>query len=94
MHSVELFCQRPLGASYVICGEWHYKACLGKAADLQKAIELIVERLRIAEQCCGEPIVGKVMPNGDAMELAGSEGRPRNNFAQKNGPTTLPEYCS
>ncbi|MBC8726457.1 DUF2974 domain-containing protein [Paraburkholderia sp. 31.1] len=37
MHSVELFCQRPPGACYVICDEWHYKACLGKAADLQRA---------------------------------------------------------
>ncbi|KXU89340.1 hypothetical protein CI15_09965 [Paraburkholderia monticola] len=37
MHSVELFCHRPLGACYVICDEWHYKACLGKAADLHKA---------------------------------------------------------
>ncbi|MGF6510197.1 hypothetical protein [Paraburkholderia sp. 32] len=37
MHSVELRCQRPLGACYVICDERHYKACLGRAADLQKA---------------------------------------------------------
>ncbi|MGF6806003.1 hypothetical protein OKW30_001129 [Paraburkholderia sp. Clong3] len=37
MHSLELFCQRPPGTWYVICDEWHYKACLGKAADLQRA---------------------------------------------------------
>ncbi|WP_241495788.1 hypothetical protein [Paraburkholderia monticola] len=49
MHSVELFCQRPLGACYVICDEWHYKACLGKAADLQKARAETQEFLGIAE---------------------------------------------
>ncbi|WP_241495840.1 hypothetical protein [Paraburkholderia monticola] len=49
MHSVELFCQRPLGACYVICDEWHYKACLGKAADLQKAKAETREFLGIAE---------------------------------------------
>ncbi|MGF6871631.1 hypothetical protein [Paraburkholderia sp. MM5477-R1] len=37
MHSVELRCQRPLGACYVICDEWHFKACLRKAADLERA---------------------------------------------------------
>jgi hypothetical protein len=49
MHSVELFCQRPSGACYVICDEWHYKACLGKAADLQKARAETREFLDIAE---------------------------------------------
>ncbi|WP_233800210.1 hypothetical protein [Paraburkholderia sp. HP33-1] len=49
MHSVELFCQRPLGACYVICDERHYKACLGKAADLQKARAETLEFLGIAE---------------------------------------------
>lgn len=49
MHSVELFCQTPLGACYVICDEWHYKACLGKAADLQKAKAETQEFLGIAE---------------------------------------------
>ncbi|EEA00367.1 hypothetical protein BH160DRAFT_4314 [Burkholderia sp. H160] len=49
MHSVELFCQTPLGACYVICDEWHYKACLGKAADLQKARAETQEFLGIAE---------------------------------------------
>ncbi|SMG60822.1 hypothetical protein [Paraburkholderia susongensis] len=37
MCSVELCCQRPLGARYVICDEQHYKVCLRKAADLGKA---------------------------------------------------------
>ncbi|SMG45164.1 hypothetical protein [Paraburkholderia susongensis] len=37
MCSVELYCQRPLGARYVICNEQHYKVCLRKAADLEKA---------------------------------------------------------
>ncbi|MBB5460562.1 hypothetical protein [Paraburkholderia sp. Cpub6] len=49
MHSVELFCQRPPGACYVICDEWHYKACLGKAADLQRATAETREFLAIAE---------------------------------------------
>ncbi|MGF6636130.1 hypothetical protein [Paraburkholderia sp. MM6662-R1] len=49
MHSVELFCQRPPGACYVICDEWHYKACLGKAADLQRASAETREFLDIAE---------------------------------------------
>ncbi|MGF6738739.1 hypothetical protein [Paraburkholderia atlantica] len=49
MHSVELFCQRPPGACYVICDEWHYKACLGKAADRQKARAETREFLEIAE---------------------------------------------
>ncbi|MGF6636171.1 hypothetical protein OKW38_004649 [Paraburkholderia sp. MM5496-R1] len=48
MHSVELFCQRPPGACYVICDEWHYKACLGKAADLQRARAETREFLAIA----------------------------------------------
>ncbi|MGF6412191.1 hypothetical protein [Paraburkholderia sp. MM5482-R1] len=48
MHSVELFCQRPPGACYVICDEWHYKACLGKAADLQRASAETREFLAIA----------------------------------------------
>ncbi|NVI03367.1 DUF2974 domain-containing protein [Paraburkholderia youngii] len=48
MHSVELFCQRPPGACYVICDEWHYKACLGKAADRQKARAETREFLEIA----------------------------------------------
>ncbi|MEX3635647.1 hypothetical protein [Paraburkholderia sp. BR14320] len=48
MHSVELFCQRPLRACYVICDEWHYKACLGKAADRQKARAETREFLEIA----------------------------------------------
>ncbi|APA90049.1 DUF2974 domain-containing protein (plasmid) [Paraburkholderia sprentiae WSM5005] len=49
MHSVELFCQRPPGACYVICDEWHYKACLGKAADLQRARAETREFLDIAQ---------------------------------------------
>ncbi|MGF6548294.1 hypothetical protein [Paraburkholderia youngii] len=49
MHSVELFCQRPPGACYVICDEWRYKACLGKAADLPKARAETREFLEIAE---------------------------------------------
>ncbi|MGF6842022.1 hypothetical protein QF001_005917 [Paraburkholderia youngii] len=49
MHSVELFCQRPLGACYVICDEWRYKASLGKAADLPKARAETREFLEIAE---------------------------------------------
>ncbi|NVH75486.1 DUF2974 domain-containing protein [Paraburkholderia sp. JPY432] len=49
MHSVELFCQRPSGACYVICDEWRYKACLGKAADLPKAKAETREFLAIAE---------------------------------------------
>ncbi|MGF6700491.1 hypothetical protein OKW38_005103 [Paraburkholderia sp. MM5496-R1] len=49
MHSVELFCQRPPGARYVICDEWHYKACLGKAADLQRAKAETREFLDIAQ---------------------------------------------
>ncbi|MGF6790761.1 hypothetical protein [Paraburkholderia sp. 35.1] len=48
MHSVELFCQRPPGACYVICDEWHYKACFGKAADLQRASAETREFLAIA----------------------------------------------
>ncbi|MGF6305366.1 MULTISPECIES: class I SAM-dependent rRNA methyltransferase [Paraburkholderia] len=48
MHSVELFCERPPGACYVICDEWHYKACLGKAADLQRARAETREFLAIA----------------------------------------------
>ncbi|WP_187611805.1 hypothetical protein [Paraburkholderia sp. 31.1] len=49
MHSVELRCQRPLGACYVICDEWHYKACLRKAADLERAKADTREFLGIAE---------------------------------------------
>jgi hypothetical protein len=49
MRSVELFCYRPLGARYVICDEWHYTACLGKAADLQRARAETREFLDIAE---------------------------------------------
>jgi hypothetical protein len=49
MHSVELFCKRPLGARYVICDEWHYKACLKKAADVAKAKAQTREFLGIAE---------------------------------------------
>jgi hypothetical protein len=49
MRSVELFCYRPLGARYVICDEWHYTACLGKAADLQRAKAETREFLDIAE---------------------------------------------
>ncbi|MGF6470583.1 hypothetical protein OKW34_002866 [Paraburkholderia youngii] len=48
MHFVELFCQRPPGACYVICDKWHYKACLGKAADFQKATAETREFLDIA----------------------------------------------
>jgi hypothetical protein len=48
MHSVELYCQRPSGARYVICDEWHYKACLRKAADLDKAKAETREFLAIA----------------------------------------------
>ncbi|MBB5456720.1 DUF2974 domain-containing protein [Paraburkholderia sp. Cpub6] len=48
MHSLELFCQRPPGTWYVICDEWHYKACLGKAADLQRAWAETREFLAIA----------------------------------------------
>jgi hypothetical protein len=48
MHSVELFCYRPLGARYVICDEWHYNACLKKAADLTKAKAQTQEFLGIA----------------------------------------------
>ncbi|MCC8401434.1 hypothetical protein LJ655_05920 [Paraburkholderia sp. MMS20-SJTN17] len=49
MFSVELFCQRPPGARYVICNESHYKACLGKAADLGKARAETREFLGIAD---------------------------------------------
>ncbi|MGF6857455.1 hypothetical protein [Paraburkholderia sp. CI3] len=49
MHSVELFCQRPPGACYVICDEWHYKACFGKAADFQRASAETREFLDIAQ---------------------------------------------
>ncbi|MGF6966502.1 hypothetical protein OKW43_003530 [Paraburkholderia sp. WC7.3g] len=48
MHSVEMFCHRPPGACYVICDEWHYKACLRKAADLEKAKAETREFLGIA----------------------------------------------
>jgi hypothetical protein len=49
MHSLELRCQRPLGACYVICDEWHYKACLSKAANLERAKAETREFLGIAE---------------------------------------------
>ncbi|MCC8405379.1 hypothetical protein LJ655_26585 [Paraburkholderia sp. MMS20-SJTN17] len=49
MFSVELCCQKPLGARYVICNELHYKACLGKAADLGKARAETREFLGIAD---------------------------------------------
>ena len=49
MYSLELRCQRPSGACYVICDEWHFKTCLGKAADLQKAKVETQEFLHIAE---------------------------------------------
>ncbi|MCC8401405.1 hypothetical protein LJ655_05765 [Paraburkholderia sp. MMS20-SJTN17] len=49
MFSVELCCQRPPGARYVICNELHYKACLGKAADLGKARAETREFLGIAD---------------------------------------------
>ncbi|WP_233802383.1 hypothetical protein [Paraburkholderia sp. HP33-1] len=49
MFSAELFCQRPPGARYVICNESHYKACLGKAADLGKARAETREFLGIAD---------------------------------------------
>ncbi|SMG51411.1 hypothetical protein SAMN06265784_105434 [Paraburkholderia susongensis] len=45
---MELCCQRPLGARYVICDEQHYKACLRKAADLGKAKADTQEFLGIA----------------------------------------------
>ncbi|SMG60037.1 hypothetical protein [Paraburkholderia susongensis] len=48
MCSVELRCQRPLGVCYVICDEQHYKACLRKAADLEKAKADTQEFLGIA----------------------------------------------
>ncbi|MFT4065195.1 hypothetical protein [Paraburkholderia sp.] len=48
MHSVELSCPRPSGARYVICNELHYKACLRKAADLEKAEADTQEFLGIA----------------------------------------------
>ncbi|SMG20933.1 hypothetical protein [Paraburkholderia susongensis] len=49
MHSVELFCQRPLGARYVICDEWHYEAALRKAAYLGKARAETQEFLSISQ---------------------------------------------
>ncbi|MBB5465510.1 hypothetical protein OKW30_002977 [Paraburkholderia sp. Clong3] len=52
MHSLEMFCHRPLGACYVICDEWHYKACLRKAADAEKAKVDTREFLGIAELNC------------------------------------------
>ncbi|MBC8727947.1 hypothetical protein [Paraburkholderia sp. UCT2] len=52
MHSVELFCQRPLSACYVISDEWHYKACLRKAADLETAKADTREFLDIAGLNC------------------------------------------
>ncbi|QXE07171.1 hypothetical protein BJG93_35050 [Paraburkholderia sprentiae WSM5005] len=52
MHSVEMFCQRPPGACYVICDEWHYKACLRKAADLEQAQAETGEFLGIAGLNC------------------------------------------
>lgn len=49
MHTVELFCEQPWGARYVVCDEWHYTACLGKAADLEEAKAETREFLAIAE---------------------------------------------
>lgn len=49
MHTVELFCEQPLGARYVICDEWHYRACVGKAADLERARAETRAFLAIAE---------------------------------------------
>ncbi|SMG58662.1 hypothetical protein [Paraburkholderia susongensis] len=54
MCSVELRCQRPLGARYVICDEQHYKACLRKAADLERAKADTREFLGIAGLNRGE----------------------------------------